>query len=68
MVTRDKDDPRNKEEGETGRRGVRMVVVEDLHNAPALERFRAEMETPGSRMSEELSKMRVRRAAEIQGP
>ena len=67
MITRDKDDLRNKEEGEMGRRGVRMVVMADLQNDSALSRFWAEMEAPGSRMYEELSKMRVKGAAERAG-
>ena len=68
MITRDKDDARNKEEGEMGRRGVRMVVTADLENMPAMRRFWAEMVDPGSRMYEELSNMRVRGLQSIPGP
>ncbi len=65
MVTRDKNDPRNKEEVETGPGGVRMVVMADLFsNGVVTERFEKDMLTPGSRMFDELSKMKVGRAEE----
>ena len=67
MVTRDKDDPRNKEEGEMGPGGVRMVVMADMRNDAAMVRFWAEMHARGSRMYEELSKMKVRGAADHPG-
>ena len=65
MITRDKDDPRNKEEGETGPGGVRMVVAADMFND--MTRFHEQMLRPGSPMAEELSKMKVRRADELKG-
>jgi hypothetical protein len=63
MVTRDKDDPRNKEEGERGPGGVRIVIPADLFDFAAVARMRA----PGSPMFEELSKMKVGRAEEVKG-
>ncbi len=59
MVTRDKEDPRNKEEGERGPGGVRMVIPADLVHQDARTRFSEQMRAPGSPMFEELSKMKV---------
>ena len=67
MVTRDKDDPRNEEEGERGPGGVRMVVEDDLYNTGGNDRFLDQMRRPGSPMDEELSKMKVGRAEELTG-
>ncbi len=67
MVTRDKDDPRNKEEGERGPRGVRMVVEDDLVCFVAADMFQEQMEAPGSPMFEELSKMMVGWAGDFKG-
>jgi hypothetical protein len=65
MITRDKNDQRNKEEGERGPGGVRMVVERDVRNPDAISRFVEEMRAPGSRMYDEISKMKVGRAAEL---
>jgi hypothetical protein len=65
MVARDKDDRRNREEGESGPGGVRMVVEADLMNEDALGWFWDQMNEPGSPMFEELSKMEVGRAEEV---
>jgi hypothetical protein len=62
MVMRDKDDPRNEEEGEMGPGGIQMVVEEDMGNDAGHKRFCAEMLAPGSRMYDELSKTKVGRA------
>ena len=59
MVTRDEDDPRNKEEGETGPGGVRMVVESDLFDDAAHSHYWDAMLAPGSPMFEELSKLKV---------
>ncbi len=67
MVTRDEDDPRNKEEGERGPGGVRMIVYSDMSWSIAITRFKKEMRAPGSPMFEELSKMKVGRAEEVKG-
>jgi hypothetical protein len=67
MVTRDEDDPRNKEEGEMGPGGVRMVVMRDLRSLDNVDQFIDEMLTPGSRMYDEVSKMKVGKAAELPG-
>jgi hypothetical protein len=67
MITRAKDDPRNKKDGEMGPGGVRMVVRKDLRNPDAIKRFMREMNTPGSRMYNETFDMKVRRAAGFPG-
>jgi hypothetical protein len=67
MITRDKNDPRNKEEGERGPGGVRMVVMQDLQNIGAIDSFIQEMLSPGSRLYDEVSKMKVGKAAELPG-
>jgi hypothetical protein len=67
MVMRDKNDARNKEAGERGPGGVRMVVERDFRNMDAINRFMREMRAPGSRMYDEVSKMKVGRAAELPG-
>jgi hypothetical protein len=67
MVTRDREDPRNKEEGERGPGGVRMVVMRDLLNSGGIDKFYAEMRAPGSHLYDEISKMKVGRAAELPG-
>ncbi len=67
MVTRDEDDPRNNEEGERGPGGIRMVVESDLMLRDAMVLFSEQMRAPGSPMSEELSKMKVRMAEEVKG-
>jgi hypothetical protein len=60
MVTRDEDDPRNKEEGESGPGGVRMVVPDDLFVDAAMNWYGNEELAPGRPMFEELSNMKVR--------
>jgi hypothetical protein len=67
MVTRDKDDPRNKEEGERGPGGVRIVVMDDLTDHYARAGFRHQMRVPGSPMFEKLSKMKVGKGRGGQG-
>ena len=67
MITRDKDDPRNKEKGERGPGGVRMVVWDDFSNSGGTFCFLDQMLSPGSPMFEELSKMKVGRAEELKG-
>jgi hypothetical protein len=62
MVTRDKDDPRNKKAGEMGPGGVRMVVQADLIYFGAYLLCNRRMKAPGSPMFEELSKKKVGRA------
>jgi hypothetical protein len=61
MVTRDKDDPRNNEEGERGHGGVRMVVEDDVANDDAQRWFWGKLllRPDGHMFDEELSKMKV---------
>jgi hypothetical protein len=59
MVARDKDDPRNKDDGEMGPGGVRMVVEKDLFEVRGMLRFHKQMLAQGNPMFEELSKMKV---------
>ncbi len=62
MITRDKDDPRNKEECEMGPGGLRLVIVGDLLHDDAMQTFRKEMDSPGSRLYGEISGMKMSRA------